>query len=130
MCKFLIPGDSGYPLEPWLMTTIMQPQQMSHRMYTCHAKTRNTIERTFGVLKSRFRCIRKDRLLGYSPLTAVYIKNVCAVLHNVCIKNSVPEPEEIFLEDEENDVEVQVPRSEHHSAGVNVHNIILQTVLE
>lgn len=57
-------GDSGYPLEPWLMTPKSDPTTAPECRYnSSHAKTRNVIERCFGVLKGRFRC-----LLGYRVL--------------------------------------------------------------
>ncbi|XP_061193775.1 putative nuclease HARBI1 [Saccostrea echinata] len=49
-------GDSGYPLRPWLMTPILSPQTQQQEKYNeSHIKTRNCVERAFGVLKSRFR---------------------------------------------------------------------------
>ncbi|XP_048750173.2 putative nuclease HARBI1 [Ostrea edulis] len=49
-------GDSGYPLGPWLMTPILHPTTPQEERYNAsHAKTRNCVERAFGVLKSRFR---------------------------------------------------------------------------
>lgn len=52
----LLLGDSGYPLKPWLMTPFNNPSHDSETRYNAsHGKTRNIIERAFGVLKSRFR---------------------------------------------------------------------------
>lgn len=49
-------GDSGYPLRPWLMTPILTPLSKQEEMFNrSHVKTRNCVERAFGVLKSRFR---------------------------------------------------------------------------
>nr|XP_034339477.1 putative nuclease HARBI1 [Crassostrea gigas] len=49
-------GDSGYPLRPWLMTPFLTPQAGQQDKYNAsHIKTRNCVERAFGVLKSRFR---------------------------------------------------------------------------
>lgn len=49
-------GDSGYPLKKWLLTPFAQPSNQQEQRYnSSHCSTRNTVERAFGVLKSRFR---------------------------------------------------------------------------
>ncbi|XP_062572680.1 putative nuclease HARBI1 [Saccostrea cucullata] len=49
-------GDSGYPLKEWLMTALTNPRTEQEERYNrAHCKTRNVIERAFGVLKARFR---------------------------------------------------------------------------
>lgn len=55
---------------------------------------RSIIERCNGVLKNRFRCLLKHRVLHYTPIMAGKIVNACVVLHNMCIDNNIPEPEE------------------------------------
>ncbi|CAH1984065.1 unnamed protein product [Acanthoscelides obtectus] len=47
-------------------------------------RTRNCVERYIGVLKNRFRCLLKDRVLHYAPFRAGQIINATSVLHNVC----------------------------------------------
>lgn len=44
-------GDSGYPFRPWLMTPFLTPQAGQQEKYNAsHIKTRNCVERAFGVL--------------------------------------------------------------------------------
>lgn len=60
----------------------------------CHRRTRSIIERCNGVLKMRFRCLLKHRVLHYAPTMASKIINACTVLHNMCIENNLPNVEE------------------------------------
>ena len=51
-------GDSAYPLRLWLFTPVVKPTTEAAEQYNRgHIKTRNTVERSLGVLKSRFRCL-------------------------------------------------------------------------
>lgn len=119
-------GDSGFPLEPWLFTPINNPAQDSPQ-WTFNKRfltTRNSVERAFGVIKSRFRCLSRQRVLYYSPERAAKIVYAIFSIHNLYTMG-----EEHFLEgtDEvmetadnemENDEESQRRnRSEWHSIG-------------
>lgn len=58
----LFEGDSGYALRPYLMTPIQgrdltEGQALYNR---AHKKTRVVIERAFGELKARWRCLGKQ----------------------------------------------------------------------
>lgn len=82
-------GDSGYPQQPWLMTPVLNAQNGSaeERYNVRHASARNCVERCFGVLKGRFRCLLGERKLRYNPNKVSSIIVACAVLHNICIKD-------------------------------------------
>nr|CAI5837281.1 unnamed protein product [Callosobruchus analis] len=97
-------GDSGYPLQPWLMTPFHNPPQNTpeFRYNAAHIRARNCIERCNGVLKSRFRCLLKERVLRYSPERVGRIVNSCAVLHNICIAANLDLDVEEVVEDEVN----------------------------
>ncbi|KAI4455558.1 hypothetical protein MML48_9g00005573 [Holotrichia oblita] len=88
-------GDSGYPLRPWLLTPIPNaaPGSAEERYNNTHRRIRATIERCNGILKSRFRCMLKHRVLHYLPERAAKIINVCVMMHNFCIDNQLPPPE-------------------------------------
>ena len=67
-------GDSGYPLKNWLITPLATPANPQElRFQKAHCKTRNTVERAFGVLKQRFRylinCIFKIQVLLKCSMT-------------------------------------------------------------
>lgn len=87
-------GDSGYPLKEFLLTPVANPATGGEFKYNkSHVKTRNTIERAFGVLKLRFRCLHKTGgCLLSPPERCTKIITSCAVLHNICISNNIPVP--------------------------------------
>lgn len=75
-------GDSGYPLKPWLLTPFLNPNNRAQQRYNnAHCKTRNTVERTFGVLKRRFHCLHGE--LRMSPSRVCKIICACVPLHNL-----------------------------------------------
>ncbi|KAI4455441.1 hypothetical protein MML48_9g00016288 [Holotrichia oblita] len=79
-------GNSGYPQQPWLMTPILHANEGTpeFRYTERQIQARNCIERCFGVLKGRFRCLLKERV--FTGL----ITNVCAILHNICVEAQIP----------------------------------------
>lgn len=69
------------------MTPFRNPTDIFERRYNKnHASTRNVVERCFGVLKNRFRCVLGSRGLHYSPKKTTQIINACCAVHNMCIK--------------------------------------------
>lgn len=90
-------GDSGYPLEPWIMTPISNPTSPAEEAYNKnHACTRNIVERCIGLKKGRFRCLDKSGgTLLYSPAKVCKIVTAVAVLHNFCIDHRLPIIEEV-----------------------------------
>ncbi|XP_050340014.1 putative nuclease HARBI1 [Bactrocera neohumeralis] len=105
--KWLL-GDSGYPLEPWLLTPVANPETPNEQNFnTRHIKARNTIERAFGVLKSRFRCISRERTLRYKHSKAALFVYTCTIFHNNLQNHG------IFL----NDTEILPDRSPPENVG-------------
>ncbi|XP_065356203.1 putative nuclease HARBI1 [Calliphora vicina] len=85
-------GDSGYPLEPWCITLYRNPPEGSLEAHfnDVHSKGRCIIERTIGILKGRWKILSNNKRSRYSPEKMAAFGNVCAALHNVCIKFNVP----------------------------------------
>lgn len=76
------------------MTPILNAVQGTREeLYTQrHIQARNCIERCFGLLKSRWRCLLRDRVLHYQPHVASKITMACCVLHNKALKARLPPP--------------------------------------
>ncbi|XP_036342267.1 putative nuclease HARBI1 [Rhagoletis pomonella] len=90
-------GDSGYPLQPYLMTPFRNASAGIREFYfnKKHAKARNIVKRAIAVLKCCFRCLSTERKLHYSPQEATKIINACCVLHNICLYFKMTTPEEV-----------------------------------
>ncbi|KAM7307500.1 putative nuclease HARBI1, partial [Ixodes scapularis] len=87
--------DSGYPLGPWLMTPVPGRRAVSTpagRYNAAHASMRSVVERCIGLLKSRFRCVQKHRVLYHHPRIAGTIVAAFAVLHNICLSAGESDP--------------------------------------
>ena len=79
-------GDSGYPCRPYLLTPFLNPTIESERRYNrAHILTRGLIERVFGQLKQRFRCLKIPIRLNLSGAQNVIV--ACACLHNMIKKH-------------------------------------------
>ncbi|KAJ8913917.1 hypothetical protein NQ315_005715 [Exocentrus adspersus] len=99
---FSLLGDSGYPLRLWHITPFLNPLPGSpeERFNNAQTSIRSIIERCNGLLKNRFRCLIKDRVLHYRPEIASLIINTCVVLHNMCITNNI----ELLLDHDEEEI--------------------------
>ncbi|XP_012825361.1 myelin-oligodendrocyte glycoprotein-like [Xenopus tropicalis] len=84
--------DAGYPCGRWLITPIHRPRSLADRAFNqAHVRARSVIERTFGVLKSWFRCLDKSGgSLMYSPTKVANFVGACAVLHNLANRHGLP----------------------------------------
>ncbi|XP_055681890.1 putative nuclease HARBI1 [Lutzomyia longipalpis] len=117
---FLI-GDSGYPLEPFLFTPYPEPQSRAELKYNkLHKKARNSVERAFGVLKAKFRCCLKHRVLHYHPTTAAKIINSCFTLYNYLKIHGIDmdDVEPIFEEITPEETPTLIPENEYYRTAV------------
>ncbi|XP_050339088.1 putative nuclease HARBI1 [Bactrocera neohumeralis] len=121
-------GDAGYPLHKFLMTPyrLAEASSPQARYNTVHSKARNIVERTIGVLKSRFRYLLSVRGLHYIPEKARQIVNACCALHNICQHFQVESPEEIPSTSHTtmtNDI-LDIEREEEDTARIICNNIM------
>ena len=103
-------GDSGYPLKKWLMTPVLNPNTRPQHAYNrAHRKSRCVCERCFGVWKARWRCLHKSGgCLMFKPERCIKVIVATAILHNICIKNSIPLYEDLLdnaIQEEEEEYE-------------------------
>ncbi|WAR27691.1 HARB1-like protein [Mya arenaria] len=89
---------AGYALKPYMLTPkariniiIIRPTtQQENAFNLAKSRTRMVVERAFGLLKSRFRCLHKTGgFLQITPEKAAKVFVVCAKLHNMCIDDAV-----------------------------------------
>ncbi|XP_041423619.1 putative nuclease HARBI1 [Xenopus laevis] len=80
-------GDNGYQIKPWLITPLLNAETRAEQRFNkSHKTTRCIIERTFGILKSRFRCLDKTGgALFYRPEKVCLIIFCCCILHNFAL---------------------------------------------
>lgn len=80
---YSIVGDGGYPCRTYLLTPVVDPQTVPQQRYNnAQIRTRNPIERLFGVWKRRFPCLSLGMRL--SPQKTCEVIVATAVLHNIC----------------------------------------------
>ena len=120
-------GDSGYPCLRFLLTPYLCPSNSPERRYNfTHKKTRNLIERGFGIWKRRFPILKyrlRVKLENCPPIIVA-----CAVLHNIAILLK----EEEFATDNS---EVEIGAAEENSVFSQFHsdahgNALRRTVVQ
>jgi hypothetical protein len=102
--SFMLVGDSGYQLKPYLMTKLQRVQTAAENLYNeSQIRTRNVVERQYGVWKRRFPVLQIRMRLKIATVLNIIIV-ATAVLHNLALIENEEIPEEWLegIEDEEN----------------------------
>lgn len=116
----VILGDAAYPLLPWLIKPFPEGRgvtpaqtQFNHRL--SHA--RMTVERAFGRLKGRWRCLLK-RCDAHISLVS-HIIAACCVLHNFCeIHNEQWIDEDSADDEDDGQAEPENPHQANHGRNI------------
>lgn len=83
--RYFIVGDSGYANSQFLPTPFLHLDgDPAKNLYNeSQIRTRNVVERSYGVLKRRFPILATGLRVALDRVEAIII--ACAVLHNICI---------------------------------------------
>ena len=82
---------SGYMIRLWLMTPVQRPTTRPQRRCNfAHSSTRTTVQRSIGVAKQRWHCLRCG--LRLQPQKACKVILVCFMLHNCTRHLKFPPP--------------------------------------
>ena len=82
----LIIADSGYPNKPYLLTPLANPSSREEHLYNeSLIRTRNCVERSYGVWKRRFPILSTGIRLHLNKVQSIIVAT--AVLHNICCIN-------------------------------------------
>lgn len=88
--QYHIIGDAAYGLHTNILTPYKSEENAIQKRYNhLHSSTRMAVERVFGDLKNRWRCLSG---LECSVDFSKEIVAVCCILHNICIENNDIQP--------------------------------------
>lgn len=88
---FIIVGDSGYRNTKYLATPFLRCETSAETLYNeSQIRTRNVVERSYGVLKRRFPVLSLGIRVKISTVQLIIV--ACAVLHNIAIDAKEVEP--------------------------------------
>lgn len=91
ICNKLLSGDSGYPNKNYLLTPFLNPATEAQQLFNeSHIRTRNCIERCFGVVKRRFPVLAYGCRLKLETVLTLIIST--CILHNIAIQEGEQEP--------------------------------------
>ena len=86
-------GDGGYPCKRYLLTPLGTTTTAAERRYNySQIRTRNPVERTFGVLKRRFPCLKLGLRIQVKNSLSIIV--ACIVLHNIALRHGETEPQD------------------------------------
>ena len=94
-------GDNVYPCRPYLMTPLVDPQTPPERRYNAsQIRTRNIVERMFGVWKKLFPCLSMSIRTKLSTTLTIIVAT--AVLYSFVKGRNDPIEQEPMENNDEN----------------------------
>ncbi|XP_068192101.1 putative nuclease HARBI1 isoform X2 [Antennarius striatus] len=106
-------GDGAYPCQPRLLTPYPDPDPGPQQNFNqAHCRTRAQVEKTIGLLKARFQCLRHLRV---TPERACDVIVACVVLHNIATIRGEQHPT-LQTEDPDDDP-IHLPAIKHGKAA-------------
>lgn len=110
-------GDSGYACSNFLLTPLLETHNRAEQLYNeSQIRTRNVVERSFGVWKRRFSALAFG--LRLHPLTTQAVIVATAVLHNIA--QDMVEPDPLVDFDVEAAIEeLEIPQVQCHNDNDN-----------
>ncbi|XP_052268472.1 putative nuclease HARBI1 [Dreissena polymorpha] len=119
-------GDSGYTLRRYCMTPLANPNSVQQtRFNIAHKRGRVVVERAFGVLKSRFRCLHTaGGCLPFTPSKCAQIVLACMHLHNFCMDRNIMDPT-LMPDVDDDDEDDAIVRQTDGVDGTDRRNVII-----
>jgi hypothetical protein len=124
--RYILLGDSGYTLVPYLMTKLHATHSRAENLYNeSLIRTRNVVERQYSVWKRRFPILRNALRLQLDTIMAVIVAT--AVLHNIAIDMNEDIPEEWLdvLEEDQEDLGEIVAENNNHNGARHVRQLLI-----
>ncbi|XP_064485989.1 putative nuclease HARBI1 [Ornithodoros turicata] len=107
----IILGDAGYARKPYLLTPLQSPETASEKRHNkAHVKTRNSVERAFGVWKKRLPCLRSKLCTKLDTRTAIIV--AVAVLYNFALQSKDTHGDTIMTAADEQDITDQLEQND------------------
>lgn len=111
----VILGDSAYAPKSYICKPLRNPRNDAEKSYQkAQIKSRNVVERTFGVLKRRFPCLQMGMHVNVEKVQDIVV--ACCILHNMFLEYTVLE-EPIQEQEIEQQIEVSDQLAEINQPG-------------
>lgn len=106
--RYFLIGDSGYALKPYLMTKLTNTRNEAEDLYNeSIIRTRNVVERLFGVWKKRFPILKFGMRIKFETIMTIIVATT--VLQNIAVEMNDWFPEEWFDDIEEDNDDLNHP---------------------